>query len=309
MGLIIHAIEATCMQPVMDDHTRQAYHFAVKKFEKWIKEEGISQRKAVRSGGTDLVQQYTDWLVSEGYSAWTVHSYVAPICKGYRISMSLIDKPPRVASSITKGRKAEVNPQGKRDMEKEKYQRIISFAKATGLRRFDYGRLTPADIHFDAAGEPEYIAVKSKGGKITHQAILPAHRETVKNTITGIKADEKVFETKELRLHTDLHAIRRQVAAEAYKYYCALPDNEKEKLKEKLLETYKSEKKGVTPEQIRKFEKQLNMPYYCLRGANRAKAIAEGKPVRYNRVCLLACNIYHLSHFRCDVGIASYLVN
>ncbi|MGN1347506.1 MAG: hypothetical protein ACI4VI_01060, partial [Acutalibacteraceae bacterium] len=46
---------------------------------------------------------------------------------------------------------------------------------------------------------------------------------------------------------------------------------------------------------------------YILRGMNRKKAMAEGKPFVYNKLAVMATSMFKLSHFRNDVTVNNYL--
>ena len=47
---------------------------------------------------------------------------------------------------------------------------------------------------------------------------------------------------------------------------------------------------------------------YCIRGNSRRLALAHGLPVKYDRLAVMAVSIFHLSHWRCDVTVANYLL-
>lgn len=47
---------------------------------------------------------------------------------------------------------------------------------------------------------------------------------------------------------------------------------------------------------------------YRLHGENRKFALKNGLPVSYDKTCLLAVSMFHLSHFRNNVTVASYML-
>lgn len=53
--------------------------------------------------------------------------------------------------------------------------------------------------------------------------------------------------------------------------------------------------------------KELNGDYW-LRGANKRFALVHDLPIKYDRLAVMATSVFHLSHWRCDVTIASYLL-
>ncbi len=48
--------------------------------------------------------------------------------------------------------------------------------------------------------------------------------------------------------------------------------------------------------------------YYHLRSENRRLARANGLPVKYDRLAVMAVNILHLSHWRLDVTVGNCLL-
>lgn len=47
---------------------------------------------------------------------------------------------------------------------------------------------------------------------------------------------------------------------------------------------------------------------YYLRGRTRTLALQLGLPVTYDRLCVLAVSVFHLSHWRLDVTVDNYLL-
>ncbi|MCD7817893.1 MAG: hypothetical protein LUH07_02425 [Lachnospiraceae bacterium] len=313
MSAIRYRLEKKCLEDITDDDTKETYKRGIRKFETFLLENKISQRQALRTlSGKDCVtfiQNYCDWLVEKNYTAATVHTYLSPVAKACGVNLASIDKPPRISAKTTKGRSGEKNRQGKRDLENEKYKRITEFAAAVGIRRSEYAKLTGKDILYDAvSGKPIGVRVISgKGGKDTINYILPQHQDTVARIVSGIADDQKIFSREEMKTRADLHQFRRKIAVEAYDYYSHLPPDDLAKLKQELIEIYCTTKKGVTPEKITRFKRELDKGDYVLRGANAEKARLAGRPVRYSRVGLFAVSILNLSHFRNDVTVNHYL--
>lgn len=304
--------EMKCMASIKNDTSRETYRQGLKKFEEYLDEKGISQRKAIRAsnnGDVDFVQKYCDWLVDvKHYAPSTVHTYLTPITRSFGISLYDIDKPARVSSQTTKGRIAEKNPRGKADAQKEKYERIIRFASSVGIRRSEYAKLYGRDIVYNSEGKPVAVHVaRGKGGKETMQHILPCYQDDVLSVVSGVAPDEKIFSNEEMRVSSDLHGYRRSVARTAYTYYSNLSPAEREEVKKQLIEIYRTTKKGVTPAKVEHFARQLEEKDYILRGANAEKARLEGRPLRYDRFALHCVSLCHLAHFRLDITVNSYL--
>ena len=47
---------------------------------------------------------------------------------------------------------------------------------------------------------------------------------------------------------------------------------------------------------------------YFIRGENKKLAIKKGLPLKYNKLALMAVSVFHLSHWRNDVTVASYML-
>ena len=56
------------------------------------------------------------------------------------------------------------------------------------------------------------------------------------------------------------------------------------------------------------FNRNLIEGKYYLRGKNREFALKNGLAVEYSKLALFSVNVFHLSHWRNDVGIESYLL-
>ena len=52
--------------------------------------------------------------------------------------------------------------------------------------------------------------------------------------------------------------------------------------------------------------RRLDKPYYC-RGAVRRSMLAQGRPVTYDRVALMAISVFNLAHWRAEVTIKHYM--
>ena len=50
------------------------------------------------------IQDYADFLVKEGYSASTIHTYLAAVCRVWGVDMGTVQKPERHVSQNTRSR-------------------------------------------------------------------------------------------------------------------------------------------------------------------------------------------------------------
>ncbi|MDQ0274770.1 hypothetical protein J2S72_000787 [Peptoniphilus koenoeneniae] len=297
--------------------TRKQYRYACKKFASWSKEQGIKQIEKVDE---DLIQEYSFHLQEDpfGYSAGTIHTYLAPICKARGVSMKDISKPRRKANTITKGRQEEANSHGKVQETYPEYQRLITLQKALGIRRSELGQLIRGDLK---QGKDGYLYVhvrKGKGGKSTYQLILPKDEEVVKKIFFEKSMGEKIFNSEEMNNKINLHAIRREHAIDVYQFFEERIENEdgfEKVLKDRLIKAFIDGNKDLYDTNRSKYDSKLSRfindvrdDLYILRGENKQRAIQNGRPVVYNRLALMATSVFALSHWRLDVTIVNYIV-
>lgn len=287
-----------------NNYTRKIYSRSIKYFAGYCRKRGIrTDRDIQQISVKDLVQGFADNLVKGNLSPATVHTYLSAVCVALNVKLADIKKPVRKSILIRKSR-LNGNIQGQREANNPKHSRLVEFQRATGIRRAELAHLTKGDIGvFDESLGFCIRVAKGKGGKPQLQRILPKYW----NYILDFKescGDGKVFSDAEMNNHIDLHGMRANLAKEAYEYYSSLED--RENLYQELQARFKA---FNVPE---KQQKQLALAYnqrkYILRGGNRERAIKAGAPLEYDRLALLAVNVFHLSHWRVDVGVRHYLL-
>ncbi|MGF3067034.1 phage integrase SAM-like domain-containing protein [Facklamia sp. P12950] len=296
--------------------TRKQYKYACKKFASWAKEQGF---KKIENIDKDLIQEYSNHLQEDpiSYSASTVHTYLAPICKAIGVNMREISKPKRKANTITKGRKEDANPYGKLQNNLPQFQRLVSLQKVLGIRRSELAKLKREDIK-QKDGSIYVHVRKGKGGKSTYQLVLPKDEELVKNIFLEKSGGENIFTPEEMNNKIHLHALRREHGWDCYKFFKERLDNNieyKRKLKAKLIWFFEYGHRDLKSDNLSKYEAKLNRfkndmndSPYILRGENKKRAIQNGKPVVYNRLALMAVSVLALSHWRLDVTVVNYIV-
>ena len=246
------------------------------------------------------IQDYADFLIKEGYSASTIHTYLAAVCRVWEVDMSTIQKPERHVSDNTRSRgKKAVDT--RKDAQREAFPRLYDFAARVGLRRREYLRLYDDSLVEDESGYP-CIRVRGKGGKVQYQRILPADIQFVCSYFTDKDANECIFDRKELTNKIDLHHLRASQAKRAYLYYLdAIRDPAfKEQLIRELEARFEANGRKLNHDQI-------DGKYY-LRGLNRKFAREHNLPIAYNRLALMAVSVFHLSHWRLDVTVCNYML-
>lgn len=307
MGSLKYEIAQKCKElqankPVGGKHTSdkswRAYLDAAVKYGEWCK-----QRYHCRhfSDCRPYVQDYADWLVEQGLSASTVHTYLAGICRVFEVPMDKVQKPKRVTAQNTRSRgKREVDD--RRDAAREISPRLYDFACVVGVRRTEYVRLRGDDLVYDESGYPCVRVKRGKGGKFQLQRILPGDEMFIRSYFDGLEGP--VFTKAELTNKIDLHHLRAVQAQRAYKYYSELLRRNPE-YREQLEAEIKARWRLYNKKRWKQHEFE---GVYKLRGSNRELAQRLGRPTEYDRLAVLAVSVYHLSHWRCDVTISNYLL-
>ncbi|MCR5025521.1 MAG: hypothetical protein K6A90_14515 [Lachnospiraceae bacterium] len=278
------------------EKTIKQYRTACKAFAAFVKDcEGTERIPKERY--RDLVQTYFEKLKSEGKSPDTVHTYAAGITQGLRLSIKdfVIDRRTRPH----KGRKP-IN-------RNEAY--IPELGKHLGIRRDEFGQLKGGSL-IEKDGCLFVIVRKGKGGKYQEQLILPSHEEAVKAAFKGKGADEFIYDKEELKAFKDAntHAMRRQIAREAYAYYLSLfPEDRAHYMEIAHKRFLENAEKG---EKMWKKEMDLirRKPIRYNRGANKTELIRQGREPFFDRECVLLVSVLHLSHYREDVTVDNYLI-
>lgn len=300
-----------------NERTAKAYKRNIKLFGRWAKEQGLRDACEVT---LEVVQRYEDDLERDGLSPSSIHSRLAPVCRAIDIGMGDISKPKRGAATITRSRgDEEVNPQGKRELENKKYERLVDFQRAVGIRRRELSRLTGDCFMLDESNYPCVHVKRGKGGKEQLQRIAKKDVELVKDYFKGLGPDDKVFSEEELKNHIDLHGIRASHAREREQFYeekLKTPEARK-RMREELMARWD---RFHSPDKLKggqeaydrmraDFKKTIedDRPYR-LRGENRARAESLGRPTEYDRLALMAVSVFHLSHWRLSVTAVNYLV-
>jgi hypothetical protein len=208
-------------------------------------------------------------------------------------------------------------------LEKKSNQDIVRFQMMVGGRRAALGRLTGKDFGYDCAGNACVIFRRDKGGKDHYQVIMEKHIDAVKAYFDRCKPDERLFLNIDHDL--DLHGLRaehsRQMYHDSHSGLCSTPQG-REQLRQQLWNRYTDPEIGCKAWLLAKskgdkakmrkleyrFRKQMADGTYYLRGANRQAAIERGRPVAYDRLAVLACSVFSLSHWRLDICAKSYLI-
>ena len=283
------------------------------RFSEWACANGYNKiGKILEIGKEKVIQEYCNHLVDRKLSPATIHTYLAAPCKAFGVPMDEIEKPKRSADTIKRSRDMKCNRQGRVEVEDSKNKRIVTFQRMVGIRRSELAKLKGKNLIKDESGKWCIEVERGKGGKRQLQRILPCDIETVKSYFEGTEKNQYIFSSTELRNKIDLHGLRAENARKAYNYYNSMSFEEKKQLvsemKKRWLATHSQYDKNSW--KYRQWLEQLTKGNgtYILRGVNYDRAMQNNRPIRYNRVALMAVSMFHLSHYRLGVAVVNYLV-
>lgn len=320
-GNLRYTLTQEAIAGLTDNQTIRTYKRSCRDFAEWTRDTyGINRASAIR-GQVDVIQRYADHLQERGYSAYTIHTYLAPVCKSLGVHMDEISKPERRVETISRGRMESANLQGKREACKAQYNRLVAFQSVVGIRRAELGKLTARDV----VERPDSLYVhirQGKGGKEQWQRVLPGNESVVLATVDGLQPEDHIFRPVELRNKIDLHSLRADNAKKAYQYYSskitADPGYRVQLLRE-LIARFDESNQKLREADPRRYAARRNrflsdlgagkQDYaYRVRGESAVVARSKHLPEVYDRVALMAVSVFHLSHWRNDVTIKNYML-
>lgn len=261
----------------------------------------------------EYIQEYIDYLEKQGYTASTIHSYLAPVTLYHGYSLSDFKKPVRYTSDYSKSRSfTEKIQRTDEDLSSPpaKYIRSVEFAKRVGCRRNDLYHICGGDLVKDESNNWAIRLTHSKGGKYTEQTINPQDYTFIKQYFDGVPEGEPIFKREEISGRISYHYLRAKNAQLSYYWYLdeiKTPEG-KAKLEKEIRARWNRLNISKTTGKPKPFPDKLIEGDYILRGKTRAFALKHGLPIRYNRMCVIATSIFKLSHWREDVTVASYLL-
>ena len=291
-----------------NDMTRQAY---IKNYRKYI----YFCREQFKCKSKDdcaaHIADYAAHLQKQGYTASTIHTYLAPVAIYHGINLAEFDKPKRKTAAYTRGRSFNGKVQRTDNkLDNAKYIRTTEFQKCVGIRRAELLRLKGSDLVRDESGHLCVCVRRGKGGKYQLQKILPEDEAFVKSYFKGKAQDEPIFDRSELRNKIPYHYLRALQARRAYQYYEKLARTKagRAKLEKEIHKRWNKYNINPNTGKPKRQDPKVMRGFYFLRGDNKQFAIQHGLPTKYDKLALLAVNIFHLSHWRNDVSVESYML-
>ena len=294
------------LQKYQHDVTRKQYTKQMKLYVKFCRENFNSKSF---EDCENHIQEYSDFLQKQNYSASTIHTYLAAVCAVFEVNLSTIQKPIRHTADYIRGRN-RMNSVPKNDLDNSKWAYITEFQRRVGIRRDELKHLCKDDFAYDESGQRCVLVRKGKGGKMQYQRILEKDVKFIKSYFDSTSPNERVFNEKYFQNDLNFHHLRAECAKEYYyeqlKKIKENPSYRSQLEKEIKARWYATNKtKNGKPKPFRNNELY---GIYTLRGKNRILAQTKGLPINYDKTALLATSIFKLSHFRSDVTIASYML-
>ena len=294
--------------PMLTQTEKQYRNHAIK-FANWCKEQSGCRTLDECSAH---IQDYADFLVAQGKSPSTIHTYLAGICRICGVPLADIQKPIRVVAENTRSRGMKA-VDSRTDSSREASPRLYDFARIVGIRRAEYLHLTPEDLVENDFGNPCILVRKGKGGKRQLQRILPEELPAIKVVFDAPADEQHLFSRDELKNKIDLHHLRAQRAQKMYRYYLDRIETEtgyRAQLISEIRHVWEQDDEARKSNcyRAKRWSDMKVTGNYILRGNNRKLAKKHGLPLQYDRLSLLAVSIFHLSHWRHDVTVANYLL-
>lgn len=319
--------------------TLKPYKRHIQRFCDWAAELGIKRVADIQKQGytpVTLAQKYTDELVRKGLKATSVHTYLAPVCKGLDFGMEQIKKPSRLSKDIVKNTKLQQNKAGQKQTDDPRYARILRLAEIVTVRPQAMVRLTAQNLKVDENGD-HIIEIRDKGGKMSIQLLLPHEVELVREILSKdaagnpLKPGERPFTSKDLgQIAYSKYRILRAQAIERYfeQKFNAWQDMprktwqqrearnkakaeamaEKRAWIDKIVAKYAAAHPKESPKKIAQYRRNLlRESKISIREGNRERAIALGRPTEYDRVAVRIASVYALSHWEDESTVRNYL--
>ncbi|MBR4858825.1 MAG: hypothetical protein IKU08_06530 [Clostridia bacterium] len=260
----------------------------------------------------EIAQSYCDSLKEQGYTASTIHTYLAALPASFQgIKLKDINKPRRHTADYIRGRKEPFSPQKSFDLSHEAWKSLVDFNLKVGLRKREIQKLTGKCFKQDESGYWAVEVLRGKGNKYTLNRLnKPEDIEFIRKYFERIGPDELVFPPEMFKNHLNLHKLRAKSAKEYYRIQVQkIKENPEyaKQLEKEILARWNQYNISPKTGKPRYFDRKNIEGYWVLRGKNRERAKELGNDGKYLKLAVAATSIFKLSHWRNDVTIFSYL--
>lgn len=295
-----------------DDYKRKCGYFAT-----WLESNGVKRMKdfSDRDVQIEWLCKYRDYLLAQGKTQPTVHSYINAVCVSLGLRLEEIPRMKRISAETVKGRDPKRGKRGRQEIESGKYDKSVQFQRVVGIRRNELRNLTGRDFRKDEHGHWCVVVQRGKGGKEQWQIIPDSQVDFIRGYFWNKNPEEKIFSEEELANHINYHAMRAESGRLLYqdliRRFQENPEYREiliQELKDRYIHAHGKDTADLESKKFFKELDQMRNRKYCLRGDNRKLAIKLGLPVEYDRVALMAVSVLKLSHWRLDVTVGHYML-
>ena len=173
------------------------------------------------------IPEYVDELRDKGLSEWTVHSYAYALRSAYHCEINDlgIELKTRSRADVIRNRDAEDSAL----RNDERYEKIVTLAKATGARRMELLRLRKADFRERTdkegkqTGELE-VFKRGKNGIERWCLVDPQYNEFIRELIAtaptyNFNGEDRLLKKTDLPAKLPIHDCRSDYAVNLYNYF------------------------------------------------------------------------------------------
>ena len=208
--------------------TMKVYLDEAVRFVNWVKE---NYKVKTLEEAKKYVGEYLEEGKERKLSAWTLKLQRSALRKAFQDPelAKEVQLPDRRKENIVRSRGDAVRD---KNFSEERNKDLITFAKATGLRRRGLSEIRARDI-FEREGRL-FVAVREKGGRYREAPVLQEYTETVREIVSKKDSEDKIFE----KVHSciDIHSYRREYAQELYREITGQEYDAKNKDEEALMQ-------------------------------------------------------------------------
>lgn len=204
--------------------TRKVYQQHTLAFINWARQHhAIVRLEQLDERADELACQYLIEHLAAGKSAYSVQTQRSALRMffGRRDLAASVTIPARLRTAITRSRTPLA---GNPHFQPEHWPDLVTFARATGLRRSELRDVRVRDVSRKEQGQLVVHVTNGKGGRSRDVPVLPGYEQHILAVIDGRPPGERVF--RSIPKHMNVHGYRRAFAQARYLDYApeyALP--------------------------------------------------------------------------------------
>lgn len=272
--------------------TMRTYQNEIKRYADYLEAQGL--RKCSMQEAALHTQQYLDYQVDRGLSAYSVHTTASALAKTFGQSLYDYNLPRRRLCDITRSRGARQHDV----INQQKVGDVLEANRTLALRRNELKNLRTSN--FVDTGQSITMTVRGKGGKINTTVFhSPQELAIIRDLLANKEAGEHVFDRDCFKADADFHHSRAEGLQ--HRYASVLADIEQ---RSEARAEYQAEIRAAFAARGKPLRENLDKPY-VLRGRHREYCQTHGIPISYDRTAALFVSLS--SHYRSDVLIQHYL--